>query len=141
MNPIAIAPTSRAIASPSTAIARIVPEPGAPPALVRGVSQLSPLGLGGLELSAFQLGLLGLELATVLLGLRIAHVAIRGYRRNESDPMLYVAVGFVLLVGVPALLSGVYLATGLVPQRVLGVVGSVSEVCGMASILYGLRGP
>lgn len=93
------------------------------------------------DLSTLQLALLAVEAITVLLGLRIAHIAIRGYRRNDSQPMLYVAVGFVLLVGVPAVLSAVFLLSNLLPQTVLAVVVSMSEVTGMASILYGLRGP
>ncbi|MCW8173191.1 hypothetical protein D8S78_19205 [Natrialba swarupiae] len=31
----------------------------------------------------------------------IAYIAYRGYRRNESRPMLYLSTGFVLVLGVP----------------------------------------
>jgi|AntRauTorcE11898_2_1112593.scaffolds.fasta_scaffold51945_2 hypothetical protein len=92
------------------------------------------------EFSTLEFALLGVEAVTVLLGFVIAYVAIQGYRRNESRPMLFVATGFVLLVGVPGLLSTVYLA-GVLPEPVLAVGSSVSEVLAMASILYGLRQP
>jgi len=92
------------------------------------------------EFSELQFALLGIEALTVVLGLVIASVAVQGYRRNESRPMLFVAIGFVLLVGVPGVLSIAYLA-GVLPQPVLAVAGSVSEVLAMASILYGLRQP
>lgn len=91
------------------------------------------------ELSTFQFGLLVVEFVTVLLGLRIAHVAIRGYRRNDSEPMLFVAIGFVLLVGVPAVFSAVFLTTSVLPEAAFAAITSLGEVFGMASILYGLR--
>lgn len=92
------------------------------------------------EFSTLEYALLGVESVTVLLGFVIAYVAIQGYRRNESRPMLFVATGFVLLVGVPGLISTLYLA-GFLPEPVIAVGSSVSEVLAMASILYGLRQP
>lgn len=92
------------------------------------------------EFSALEYALLGVEYVTVLPEFVVAYVAIQGYRRNESRPMLFVATGFVLLVGVPGLLSTIYLA-GLLPEPVLAVGSSVGEVLAMASILYGLRQP
>jgi hypothetical protein len=106
--------------------------------LATALAGRAPSQLG--EFSTFQFALLGVEAITVVLGFVIAYVAIRGYRRNESRPMLFVATGFVLLVGVPGLLSTLFLA-GVLPQGVLAGVGSVSEVLAMASILYGLRQP
>ncbi|NHN43285.1 hypothetical protein G9C85_16835 [Halorubellus sp. JP-L1] len=102
-------------------------------------------GLGAIalqleEFSELQYALLGVEAVTVVLGLVIAYVAVQGYRRNESRPMLFVATGFVLLVGVPAVLGIGYLAS-LLPQTVVSIGGTVSEVLAMASILYGLRAP
>jgi hypothetical protein len=106
--------------------------------IATALASQAPSQLG--DFSAFQLALLGVEAVTVVLGFVIAYVAIRGYRRNESRPMLFVAIGFVLLVGVPGLLSTLFLA-GVLPQSVLAAVSSVSEVLAMASILYGLRQP
>jgi len=107
------------------------------PALSAATQSTAALQLG--DASTFQLGLVAVETVTVVLGLAIAAVAVQGYRRNDSRPMAFVSLGFVLLVGVPAVVSVGYLATALVPRSVLAVVGSVSELAGMASILYGLR--
>lgn len=89
--------------------------------------------------STFQLGLFAVEAVTVVLGLAIATVAVQGYRRNDSRPMAFVSLGFVLLVGIPAVVTVAFLATDLVARPVVAVVGSVCELAGMASILYGLR--
>lgn len=76
-----------------------------------------------------------------LLGLGISVIAYRGYRRNQSQPMRFIAIGFVLVFVVPTLLV-ITLLVGSTPWIVaLGAVGQVSEVCGMMSILYGLRMP
>lgn len=81
------------------------------------------------------------ELLTVALGLAISYIAYRGYRRNRSRPMLFVAAGFVLVVGVPFLVTVVlYFLLG-VPIEIVNSVGQVSELAGMAAILYGLWTP
>ncbi|WP_445668773.1 DUF7521 family protein [Natranaeroarchaeum sulfidigenes] len=41
------------------------------------------------------------SLLSGLIGVLIAYVAYRGYRRNDSRPMLYVAAGFGLALGIP----------------------------------------
>ena len=54
------------------------------------------------------------ESLSVLLGLAISYIAYRGYRRNRSRPMLFVAAGFALIVGLPAVLTAVlYFGLGL----------------------------
>ncbi|WP_257299049.1 DUF5985 family protein [Haloarchaeobius sp. FL176] len=81
------------------------------------------------------------EILTVLLGLAISYIAYRGYRRNRSRPMLFVAAGFVLVVGVPALVTLVLYVLFDVPVPVVNSVGQVSELVGMVAILYGLWMP
>ncbi|WP_440990870.1 DUF7521 family protein [Haloarchaeobius baliensis] len=99
-----------------------------------------------LPLQSFDLETLSLarqlsEILTVALGLAISYIAYRGYRRNGSRAMLFVAAGFVLVVGVPALVTVVlYLVLDL-PIPVVNSVGQVSELAGMAAILYGLWTP
>jgi hypothetical protein len=93
------------------------------------------------SLTAFEYGLLAIEAVTVAFGLAIAYIAVQGYRRNDSQAMAFVAAGFVMLVGVPTVLSVFLLFTPLLPQAPAAVVISTSEAIGMASILYGLRGP
>lgn len=84
--------------------------------------------------------LVGLEVLSVLLGLAIAYTAYRGYRRNDSRPMLYIAAGFLLVLGVPAALSAVVLGVGIPEvQLAVGLLTQVSEVGGLLAILYALR--
>ncbi|MFC4358001.1 hypothetical protein ACFO0N_08585 [Halobium salinum] len=90
-------------------------------------------------LSALELAVGASEVLSVLLGLTIAYIAYRGYRQNGARPMLFVSLGFVLVLGVPALVGGTYLLVPGVPEVAAGVVTQVSEVAGLVSILYGLR--
>jgi hypothetical protein len=81
------------------------------------------------------------EAVTVLLGLAISYIAFRGYRRNRSRAMLFVAAGFVLVVGVPALVTvALYLLLD-VPLPVVNSIGQASELLGLGAILYGLWTP
>lgn len=100
----------------------------------------APGNMGPLELALFVSGLV-----TLVLGIAIAYVAFRGYRRNASRPMLLIAIGFVLAVAIPGTLS--YLVYGLntvanvslgIDLINLAVLMRVSEIVGMASILYAL---
>lgn len=80
------------------------------------------------------------DLLSALLGLFVAYLAYRGYRRNDSRPMLFVAAGFALALGVP---FGLLLVAGLlpVPQAPLAVATQLSQLLGLASICYGLYAP
>lgn len=81
------------------------------------------------------------ESLSVLLGLAISYIAYRGYRRNQSRPMLFVSAGFVLIVGVPALVTVVlYFGLG-VPLAIVNSLVQASELLGMSSVLYGLWMP
>lgn len=92
-----------------------------------------------------------LELLTTLLGLAVAYIAFRGYRRNQSRPMLFVAVGFVLTFWTPVLLLVSFVVLPEIAQIapnslelfnfLFGVAGSVSQLIGLVCILYGLRMP
>jgi hypothetical protein len=88
-------------------------------------------------LSPIELILFLSDYITVFIGLIISYIAYRGYRDHQSKPMLYVAVGFVLLLGVPGLL-GVLVLTLPVKQIIVGALTQASEIFGMLSILYGL---
>ena len=108
-----------------------------------GLSPIGPLTvqLGPADLSLPALvALVGLEILSVLLGLAIAYTAYRGYRRNDSRPMLYIAAGFLLVLGVPAALSTLALGVGVRQVQVaVGVLTQISEVAGLLAILYALR--
>ncbi len=78
---------------------------------------------------------------SVVLGLAISYIALRGYLRNQSRPMLFVAAGFLLVVGLPTLLAVVLLGLFTVPTPVVNSLIQASEVAGLAAILYGLWTP
>jgi len=77
------------------------------------------------------------DYVTVALGLVISYIAFQGYRGHRSKPMLFVAVGLVLFLGVPGLL-GVVFVTLPVDEILIGVLTQTSEILGMCLILYGL---
>lgn len=78
------------------------------------------------------------ELFGAVLGVFIAYQAYRGYRRNDSKPMLFIAVGFALVLGVPILLFAAYLLADVPETAIQGVV-QLFEVAGLLCIIYALR--
>lgn len=95
------------------------------------------LQLGGSGVSARAV-LFASELVTVALGLAIAYIAYRGYRRNDSRPMLFIAIGFFLVTGLPALAATAFFALAQVDEVVAGVLTQAAEITGMLCILYAL---
>jgi hypothetical protein len=91
------------------------------------------------SLSIAQMALVAMEVVVISLGLTISYIAYRGYVENSSRPMLFISGGFVLLVGVPAVLAVVTLSTSILSGTASAVVNRLSTVAGMASILYGMR--
>lgn len=80
------------------------------------------------------------ELVGAALGIIIAYLAYRGYRRNESRPMLFVSLGFALALGVPLVLTLLYFALPVSGGEVaLQFVVQTIEIVGLSSIVYGLR--
>jgi RsiW-degrading membrane proteinase PrsW (M82 family) len=85
----------------------------------------------------------GLNFIAAAIGIFIAYQAYRGYRRNESKPMLFLAIGFVLALGLPLLLA---IPTLLLPGEpvvigVLSVLTQVFTIAGLLAILYAIRMP
>lgn len=92
------------------------------------------------ELFVFVTGFL-----TIAIGIAIAYVAFRGYRRNESRPMLFIAIGFVLAIALPGTLQVVLYVIVLgfgfqlpVDTTYVVAVFQLSSLFGMAAILYAL---
>lgn len=79
-----------------------------------------------------------LAMATVVLGLYISYQAYRGYRRNRSRPMLYLAIGIVLLTFVPAVFSTLG-ANAAAIQEASVTLSFLSRLAGLCSILYGIK--
>lgn len=87
-----------------------------------------------------QTGLLAYELLGAALGVFIAYLAYRGYRRNQSRPMLFVSLGFVLALGIPLALTVVYVVLPFPGGQVaVQVLSQTFEVAGLLCIIYGLR--
>ena len=78
-------------------------------------------------------------LATAAAGLAVAWVAYRGYRRNDSAAMLYLAIGIAFVTAGPFLVSyGLSPAVALSDATtLLGVLGTT--IAGLLSILYSLE--
>jgi hypothetical protein len=94
---------------------------------------------------------LTLDAVAAALGLAVGYVAYRGYRRNESLPMLCIAAGFLLTFWAPVALEGglaaldATLAFGPTVRTALpagvGLAARTVEVVGLLVILYGLAMP
>lgn len=78
--------------------------------------------------------------AFFLLGSAITVIAFQGYRRNRSRPMLFIALGFGLIVGSQALAALLILLLALEP-RGFSIQATIQlfQLVGMVSILYALR--
>ncbi|WP_137287024.1 DUF7521 family protein [Halorussus salinisoli] len=79
------------------------------------------------------------KLLTMALGMLIAYQGFRGYRRNASEPMLFVGVGFVFLSVGGVMGCSVVNALGVTPFA-LGVVQTLLVAVGMGFVLYSLYG-
>jgi TRAP-type C4-dicarboxylate transport system permease small subunit len=91
-----------------------------------------PSGQVALALQAY-------ELVGAAIGVFIAYLAYRGYRRNDSRPMLFVSLGFILALGLPLAMTLVYYALPLTGGQVaLQVVIQTIEIVGLLCIVYGL---
>jgi hypothetical protein len=89
--------------------------------------------------------LLTLTLVAIVMGLYIVFQAYRGYRRNNSQRMLLLAIGFAFLTVIPFVLSLVVTAIGQqvgfsphVYTAYIPIVSRALEICGLGIILYSL---
>jgi heme/copper-type cytochrome/quinol oxidase subunit 2 len=75
---------------------------------------------------------------TAVVGAFVAYQAYRGYQRNDSRPMLYLAGGIALITIVPFIVTysiGV-LATTTDAQTLLAI--TIANLAGVIAILYAL---
>lgn len=93
------------------------------------VASLHPVALVGLVFS----------IVSVLLGLGVAYLAVRGYLRSGQRPMLFIAVGFVLVLLTPflSLLGFMFSSVG----EIFVTSAAISQTLGLVSILYGFWSP
>ncbi len=95
-----------------------------------GIASWHPIALVGLAFAV----------VSVVLGLAVAYISVRGYLRNGQGPMLFIAVGFVLVCLTPVL-SLASLLTSAVEPILLDNVAIISQTIGLLAILYGLWTP
>lgn len=81
------------------------------------------------------------EAIIILFGLAISYIAYTAYRENQSRPMLFIAVGFVLVLFVPGAVAVVLFLVLDVPAPIVNSVNQFFELAGLGLILYGLWMP
>lgn len=81
------------------------------------------------------------QILSVFIGVFIAYQAYRGYQRNNSRPMLFIALGFVLVLAVPFCIFVVYGILAEIPVTAVIILSQLSQVIGLLSILYALWMP
>jgi len=74
-----------------------------------------------------------IQLLGVLVGSVVVYQAVRGYRRNDSRAMLFLALGLLIL-------GPIYFGVALVPGRsaLAGLVNQLLDIVGLGLILYSL---
>jgi len=79
------------------------------------------------------------KLITVGLGLLITYKAYKGYRTYGSEPMLYVAIGF-LFISIGSVIEGVLFDVLGLSIFLSGTIQTAIVAFGMLVILYSLYG-
>ncbi len=78
------------------------------------------------------------KLVTLALSLAVAYLAYHGYRRNSSEPMLYVSVGFVF-IGAGAICEGLIYLVFDTSIESAGLIQAALVSSGMLLVLASLR--
>jgi hypothetical protein len=84
-------------------------------------------------------GLIVAKLVAMVLGFLIAYQAYRGYRRSNSQSMLYLAVGFAI-ISFGAIVEGILFDVVGLTFHNAGTVATTIVAIGMFTILYALYG-
>lgn len=77
---------------------------------------------------------------TATVGFFVAYQAYRGYRRNDSRPMLYLGVGICLVTTVSFVVSTLIVRPLGASDGVAILAWTLLHVAGLASILYAFTG-
>jgi hypothetical protein len=78
-----------------------------------------------------------MRLIALFLGAFIVYLAYRGYRRNTSKPLLYVALGFAFITAGTLLEGLMFVVLGSDILTAIAI-GGVLTVIGFAAILYSI---
>lgn len=79
------------------------------------------------------------KVAVIVLGFIIVYLAYLGHVRNDSTPMLYVAVGFAL-ISVGSVCESILIDIAGWPLFISGMTQAAIIGVGMLSVLYSLVG-
>lgn len=71
-------------------------------------------------------------------GVFVAYQAYRGYRRNESRPMLYLAIAIMLLTVIPVGVDYTLSTLTGANDAIILLVITAAHLAGVAAILYAL---
>lgn len=85
------------------------------------------------------IGLVIAKLVTVCLGVLITYQAYKGYRVHGSEPMRYVAIGF-LFISIGAVIEGILFDVVGLSIFLSGTIQTALVAVGMLVILYSLYG-
>ena len=77
------------------------------------------------------------KIIALVLGAFIVYLAYRGFRRNRSRPLFYVAVGFALITG-GTLLEGLLYVIIQAELLAALAVGTAITVLGFVAIIYSI---
>lgn len=74
-----------------------------------------------------------IQLLGILVGVVVVYQAVRGYRRNDSRAMLFLALGLLIL-------GPIYFGVALVPgyPALTGLANQLLDIVGLGLILYSL---
>lgn len=89
----------------------------------------------------------GVGLIVILLGITISWRAYQGYRRNESRPMLLLAIGMLLITVIPTLVEIIvvpwfvarYFTPGTGAVSLTLTLSRTSEAVGIGVLIYSLH--
>jgi len=85
------------------------------------------------------IGLVIAKIVTMALGFIIAFQAYRGYRRSNSQSLLYLAIGFAI-ISFGAIIEGILFDVVGLTFHNAGTVATAIVAIGMLTILYALYG-
>lgn len=71
-------------------------------------------------------------------GVFVAYQAYRGYRRNESRPMLYLAVAITLLTVVPVSADYTLATLTTASDAIILLTITIAHLAGVTAVLYAL---
>ncbi|WP_235853466.1 DUF7521 family protein [Halosimplex salinum] len=77
---------------------------------------------------------------TATVGLFVAYQAYRGYRRNDSRPMLFLGLGIFLVTALPFVVTTLLAGALGASDAAVVLAWTVLEILGLGSILYALTG-